>query len=181
MNEKLKKPLHTLSVFFGNRKNRRLSYLIVLSLFALGEFLLSGLARRTIVFYSSIEGKTVVEDRMIRRSGDRETDVRRYVDEVLLGPSSPDLDPLFFRGTRLESFMLRDAVVFADLSELAALPIEGDWDVFRSLLTLNEGIRRNFSYVGNVRLFIGGNEVFFEEFRRIFTNPADNSETTPKG
>ena len=173
MNEVLKKTLHALGKFFSSRKKRRLLYLILLSLFALGEFFYLGLARRTIVFYSSIEGKVVVEDRMIRRSGNRETDIRRYLEEVLLGPSFPDLDPLFPRGTRLESFMYRDAVVYANLSDSAALPAEGYREVFRSFLSLNEGIRRNFSFVGDVRLFIGGNEVFFEEFRRIFTDPAD--------
>ena len=167
------------SRFLFGKKIRRLLYLVVLCLLALGEFLHSGLVRRTIVFYSSIEGKIVVEERMLRRSGDIETDIRRYVEEVLLGPVLPSLDPLFSRGTRLESFLYRDEVVYADLSESALLPIEGNWDIFHSLLTLNEGIRRNFSFVGNVRLFIGGNEVFFEEFRRIFTDPADNSKTAP--
>ena len=179
MNKTQKIPLHALSVFFSKKKNRRLSYLLLLCLIAFGEFLHSGLVRRSIVFYSSIEGKTVVEDRMLRRSGDRETDIRRYVEEVLLGPVFPNLDPLFPRGTRLESFMYRDSVVYADLSESAALPVEGNKDVFRCLLTLNEGIRRNFSFVGDVRLFIGGNEVFFEEFRGIFLDPADNRKTAP--
>ena len=179
MKDILNKALNALGNFFGKTKNRRLSYIVVISLLALGDFLHLGLVRRTIVFYSSIEGKTVVEDRMLRRSGDRETDIRRYVDEVLLGPSFPDLDSLFPRGTRLDSFMYRESVVYVDLSESAALPIEGNWDVFRSLLALNEGLRRNFPFVGDVRIFIGGNEVFFEEFRRIFKNPADNSKTAP--
>jgi hypothetical protein len=179
MNEILKKSLSAISMFLSKAKNRRLTYLVVLCLFALGEFLLSGLVRRTFVFYSSLEGKIVVEDRMLRRSGDMETDIRRYVDEVLLGPSFPNLDPLFFRGTKLSSLMYRETVVYADLSEYAALPLEGSWDVFRSLLTLNEGIRRNFPFVGDVRLFIGGNEVFFNEFSGIFADPADNRKTSP--
>jgi len=183
----LKKIYVFLSEFFSVRKNRRLFYLAVISLLALGEFLFSGLVRRTFVFYSNLEGNTVVEDRILHRSGDQETDIRRYVDEVLLGPVSPDSAPLFPRETRLSSFMYRDAVVYADLTEQAALPLpegarrpipEGG-DVFRSLLTLNEGIRRNCSFVKDVRLFIGGNEVFFEEFRGIFANPADNSKTSP--
>jgi hypothetical protein len=179
MNEILKKILSSSGVFLSKAKNRRLTYLVIICLIALGEFLFSGLVRRTFVFYSSLEGKTVVEDRMLRRSRDRETDIRRYVDEVLLGPSFPNLDPLFPRGTKLNSLMYRETVAYADLSESAALPLEGSWDVFRSLLTLNEGIRRNFPFVGDVRLFIGGNEVFFSEFHGIFTDLADNSKTSP--
>jgi len=179
MNEILKKPLFAIGRFLSRTKNRRLVYLVVICLVAFGEFWLSGLVRRTFVFYSSLEGKTVVEDRMLRRSGDRETDIHRYVDEVLLGPSFPELDPLFPRGTKLNSFMYRETVAYVDLSESAALPLEGNWDVFRSLLTLNEGIRRNFPFVVDVRLFIGGNEAFFNEFYEIFAEPADNSKTSP--
>jgi hypothetical protein len=174
--------LPPLGAFFGKRKNRRLIYLVLLGLFALAEFRYFGLTRRTFVFYSGMDGKTVVEDRMLRRSPSRETDIRRYVDEALLGPVSPDSALLFPRETRLGAFMLREAVVYADLSESAALPLpdgkDAGNDVFRSLLTLNEGIRRNFPYVRDVRLFIGGNEVFFNEFRGIFENSADNNKTS---
>ncbi|MDR0497414.1 MAG: hypothetical protein LBH42_07355 [Treponema sp.] len=170
--------LSAIGRFFSKRKNRRLTYLLIVSLVALGDFLYSGLVRRTFVFYSDIGGNVAVEDRMIRRSRDRETDIRRYVDEALLGPASPDSTPLFPRETRLDSFMYRDTVVYADLSESAAVPLGGE-GVFGNLLTLNEGIRRNFPYVKDVRLFIGGNAVFFEEFFGFFTNSADNSKTAP--
>jgi hypothetical protein len=156
-----------------------LTLLVALGLVALLDFFRLGLARRTFVFYSEIEGKTVVEERMLHRSGDRETDIRRYVDEALLGPVTPGLEPLFPRETRLYSFMYRDEVVYSDLTEPAALPFGEGSDVFRSLLTLNEGIRRNFPYIKNVKLFIGGNEAFFEEFHGIFTNSADNRKTMP--
>jgi hypothetical protein len=179
MNAKLREFLSSLKAFFSQTKNRRITYLALVCLFALGDFLHSGLVRRTFVFYSNIEGITVVEDRMLRRSRDRETDIRRYLDEVLLGPVSPDSAPLFARETLLHSFMFRDAVVYANLTESAALPIDGVRDVFRSLVTLKEGILRNFPFVKDVRLFIGGNETFFEEFREIFANSADNSKAAP--
>ena len=131
------------------------------------------------MFYSHIGDSIVVEDRMLSWSFDRETNVRRYVEEALLGPTSPNLVLLFPRETRLSSLMFREGIVYANLTESAVLPPPGSWNVFRSLLTLNEGIRRNFSYVNDVRLFIGGNEVFSEEFRLIFANSADNSKTSP--
>jgi len=167
------------SAFFTRKKNRRLLYLVLIGLIAFGEFLYSGLVRRTFLFYNSSEGKTVVEDRLLRRSLDRETDLRRYVDEVLLGPVSPDSAPLFPRETRLNSFMYRDGIVYADLSESAALPPPEGGSAFRSILTLKEGLERNFSYVKDVRIFIGGNEAFYEEFRGVFANSADNSKIVP--
>jgi hypothetical protein len=124
MNEILKNSLSALSKFLSRAKNRRLTYLVIICLVALGDFFFSGLGRRTFVFYSSLEGKTVVEDRMLPRSGDRETDIRRYIDDVLLGPSFPELAPLFPRGTKLNSFMYRETVVYADLTESALFPLE---------------------------------------------------------
>ena len=171
--------LTSTSRFFSKKKNRRIVYLLLVFLVALGDFLHSGLVRKTFVFYSHIGGNVTVEDRMLRRSFDRELDVRLYVEDALLGPMSPGLMVLFPRETYLSSFMLREGVVYANLTESAVLPPPGSWDVFRSLLTLNEGIRRNFSYVKDVRLFIGGNETFFEEFSKIFANSADNSKTSP--
>ena len=195
MNSIAKKVFSSLGKFFYKKRNRRLSYVALICLIALGEFLFSGLVRRTFVFYSYLKGDTVVEDRMLRLSSGRETDIRRYIEEVLLGPVSPDLAPLFHRETRLNSFLYREGLVYADLSESAALPFQDadtgrqlsvvqgvppeKGEVFRSLLTLNEGIRRNFPYIKDVKLFIGGNEVFFEEFRGIFMNSADNRETAP--
>jgi hypothetical protein len=173
MNTLVKDALDSLFRFFGKKRNRRLCYLIFIGIFALSDFLILGLARRTFVFYSNIDGTKVVEDRMLHRSSSRETDIKAYTDEVLLGPVSPDSAPLFPGETRLESFMYRDGVVYADLSEPALFPPAGG-DLFRNLLTFNEGIRRNFSYVKDVKIFIGGKEVFFNEFREIFKESADN-------
>ena len=179
MNETAKNIPSKLGSFFRDRRKRGLFYLILICLLALCDFLYSGLARRTFIFYSDIGEKIVVEDRMLRRSADRETDIRRYVEEALLGPSSQGSNPLFPRETRLNSFMYRDSVVFADLSEPALQDLGVGGNVFRSLLTLNEGIRRNYPSVKDVRLFIGGNQVFFEEFRQIFTKLADNTKSSP--
>jgi hypothetical protein len=177
MNPIAKDALDSSVSFLGEKRNRRLCYLILIGIIALGEFFISGLVRRTFVFYSNIEGGAVVENRMLRRSSSRETDINWYVDEVLLGPVSPDSDPLFPQETRLESFMYRGGVVYVDLSEAALFPPEGG-DLFRSFLTVNEGIRRNFSFVKDVKILIGGNEVFFNEFRGIFTDLADNYDKT---
>jgi hypothetical protein len=133
--------------------------LLFLAALAIADFSLLGLVRRTFVFYSGIDGSTAVEDRMLKRSPSRELDITRYVEEALLGPVSPGLAPLFPLETRLRSLLYRDGVVYADLSEPAALPLPGGGDAFRSLRTLYGGIRRNFPYIKEVKIFIAGNEV----------------------
>ena len=101
---------------------------------------------------------------MLPRLSSQELEIRRYVEETLLGPVSPETSPLFFRDTRLRSLLYRDGVVYADLSEPAALPPLEDiplqeGGVSRSLYTLDEGIRRNFPVVQEVKLFINGHRV----------------------
>jgi hypothetical protein len=169
MNVLIKDVLAGLAAFFSGKSRRRLVFLGLLGLFALGDFLVSGLVRRTFVFYSIHDGSIAVEDRMLKRSSSRELDVHRYVEEALLGPVSLDLAPLFPRETRLQSLLYRDGVVYADFSGSAALPPPEGGEVFRNLSSLYRGIRRNFSFVKDVRFFIAGKAAFFEEFNRIFT------------
>jgi hypothetical protein len=132
------------------------------------EFRFSGLARRTFVFYSVTGGSVAVEDRMLRRAENPETDLGRYVEEVLLGPVSPDLAPLFPPETGLQSILYRDGVVYVNLSEPAGLPVSKGEDTFRNFLVLNQGIRRNFSYIKDVRLFVAGNPAYIDGFEGFF-------------
>ena len=166
-----------LTRFFYEKRLFYLSLIILISLIALMDSLFLGLTRRTFVFYTAFEGNIIVEDRMFRRSINRETDIRRYIEEALLGPVSHEAEPLFSRDTRLLSLLFRDGVVYANFSELAALPLElpVNQTVFSNFLTLNQGIRRNFSFVRHVVFFLDGNEVFSNEFYLFFADYADNS------
>jgi len=149
--------------FMSSASKRRLLWIGILCLAALAEFFILGLARRTFVFYTINDGIIVVEDRMLKHSKSREGDIIRYTEEVLLGPVAPDLLPLFPRETRLESLLYRNGVVYADFTEDAALPpIEGG-RTLDNFKTLQAGILRNFSYVKDVRFFIGGRAVYAEE------------------
>jgi len=158
-----------------SKKTLLLVILVVLAAAALFEFFVLGLARRTFIFYAIDSGNAVVEERMLtsggsRRSSAREIDITRYVEEALLGPISPNSLPLFPKETRLLSLLYRDGVVFADLSEDAALPpLEGtpgtDRAVFINMETLYQGIRRNFSFVKDVHFFIAGKAAYAGQFR----------------
>jgi len=164
-------------------------FLAALAAAALIEFLVLGLARKTFVFYAIDSGKASVEERMLRvgsrvsggklaYASPREVQITRYVEEALLGPISANSLPLFPRETRLLSLLYRDGVVYVDLSEDAALPLAGGLpplesasssggggEVFTSLETLYHGIKRNFSFVKDVRFFIAGKAAFAGKFR----------------
>ncbi|MDR2073283.1 MAG: GerMN domain-containing protein [Spirochaetaceae bacterium] len=153
-------------VFF--KQIRRLAYLVMLLAFAFFELLHSGLTRRTFEFPALENGKLVVEDRMLRKAGSLEQNIKNYVEELILGPVSVTCVPLLTKGVKLQAFMYRDGTVYADFSGDAALPVQGGAPLFESFLALNRGIRRNFRSISDVKLFVNGNEVFFSEFDRIF-------------
>jgi spore germination protein GerM len=148
-------------------KTKRGIFLITLiSVIALTEFLIMGLARRTFVFYTVDNGEVFVEDRMLKRSRSREVNITRYAEETLLGPVSPDLLPLFPYGTKLKSLLYRDGVVYVDLSADAALaPVEGG-SIYNNFRTFYNGVLRNFSTVKDVRFFIEGSTAFAGEFQK---------------
>jgi hypothetical protein len=103
------------------------------------------------------------------------------VEEALLGPVSPNSLPLFPRETRLLSLLYRDGVVYVNLSESAVLPLpespllpEGSpvqgallqgGEVFVNMETLYSGIKRNFSFVRDLRFFIAGRAAYAGRFR----------------
>jgi len=154
-----------MSNFLSSPAKRCVILIIILSVAAGLDFFFLGLARKTFVFYTIKEGTISVEDRMLKHAKSREDDIIRYTEETLLGPVSPDLLPLFPRGTRLKSLLLRDGVVYANLAEDAAFaPAEGG-STLVNFRTFHDSILRNFSYVKNVYFFIEGNAVFTEEFQ----------------
>jgi len=187
MNGRIKNILVTFSRFRMS-KNRLLLYaLAALALAALIEFLAGGLARRTFVFYTMDSRIASVEERYLKRSSSREVDITRYVEEALLGPVSPNSLPLFPQETRLLSLLYRDGVAYVNLSEDAALsaalpaleslsadpglPVSGapfqDGEVFINMETLYSGVKRNFSFVRDLRFFIDGKAAYAGKFREM--------------
>ena len=152
--------------FLAEKTKRRIFLLALISVIALTEFLIMGLARRTFVFYTIDNGEIVVEDRMLKRSRSREVNIIRYAEEALLGPVNPDLLPLFPYGTKLKSLLYRDGVVYVDFSADAALaPVEGG-SIYNNFRTFYNGVLRNFSTVKDVRFFIDGSTAFAGEFQK---------------
>jgi hypothetical protein len=167
----------------GLKARLLLVLLLALVTAALAEFLLLGLARRTFIFYTDTDA-VIVEQRMLRDSGrnpwasgqsllavgkkptealSREINITRYIEEALLGPVSPNSLPLFPKETRLRSLLYRNGVVYADLSQDAAMPLPGG-GVFRNLETLYSGIKRNFPYVREIHFFIAGKAAYAGQF-----------------
>jgi hypothetical protein len=145
--------------FLKKKHNVVLLIIALLCLITIADYAAMGLARRTLLFYMPDTGQELVEERMIAYTGSQETDIIRYVEEVILGPVSLEAEPLLDRGSRLEALLLREDVVYLDLSEEAAIP-PPTGRLRDNLITLSEGIRRNFPFVKDICIFVAGNEVF---------------------
>jgi spore germination protein GerM len=148
---------------------RRFAYLVILTVFAFIDMGRAGLSRRTFEFFAYDDHRSVAEARMLHTMSSEADDIEAYIKELILGPVSVDFAPLLTKGTQLRSFIYRDGVVYADFTREAALQVEGGRSLFDGFLALNQGIRRNFEGVSDVKLFVNGNEVFFGEFSKIFS------------
>ncbi|MDR2467581.1 MAG: hypothetical protein LBD22_01310 [Spirochaetaceae bacterium] len=134
-----------------------------LSIIALGDYRISGLVRRTIVFYSPKAETKFVEERFVARTGSRADDIRVFAEEVALGPSEWDAAPLIDRSAVLESFFVRENTVYIGFSEEAVLPPApvgmAAGDVQHNLRSIERDIKRNFRGIKAVRFFIRGREM----------------------
>ncbi|GAB1483895.1 hypothetical protein MASR2M78_27110 [Treponema sp.] len=156
----MKKFLVFLRPLILDRRTRNLFYILILLGIAFVSFISSGNTRRTFVFISLRRGSEQVEERMLPRWGSREALLARYVEEYLLGPASVDQQRLFPKGSHLSSLILREGQLFLNLSEEAAIPVEGESNVQKSISLLSTGLLRNFTFVKQVSLFIDGREPY---------------------
>ena len=151
-----------IGMFLSSAICRRLLYIGILVAVTIMNFFSIGLARRTFVFYNVDDGSMVVEDRMLKYASSREDDLIRYTEEILLGPASPNLLPLFPRGTGLNSLLFRDGVVYVNFTSSAVLPPMEGGNTFDNFRTYYSGILRNFPYVRDIRFFIEGSAAYTE-------------------
>ena len=148
--------------FVTSKYKLRLLLIILLMCGAITDFIINGQSRRTFIFYDYVNENVIVEDRMFKRSSCRETALRRYIEEALLGPITQDFVPLFPRETQLKTLLYRDRIIYADFTKSAAIPLDEGRNPKENFITLKEGIFRNFSYVKDIRFFVEG-QIIFED------------------
>jgi hypothetical protein len=123
-------------------------------------------SRMVMMFYTIVDGKDIIEERIVKNADGKEGRVRRFVDEVLLGPLTPGAAGFFPPGPA-QSCVLEGDSVFISLPPGAVwagvknaegvLAVDGG----RAAGTLVRDLKRNFRFLKNVELFIDGREMFF--------------------
>ena len=148
----------------------------LLAAFAAADFLPRDESRVVMTFYTMADGRNVIEERMMKNPAAQGLDarVRRYTEEVLLGPLSHGAAGFFPAGT-VEACIVDGETAFIGLPPQAALAgitdAEGGYaiDSMRAVDTLRKDIGRNFRQLKEIELFIDGRE----------TERETDRETTP--
>ena len=137
---------------------------------ALGFFLIWPPERvaRTLLFPGTTAAELSGERRLVPRTGDDERAIELLVEEMLLGPARISHSRAVARGTRVGSLMLRDDVVYLDLSERAMIAdSEVRVGVRSGLEAIVESISYNFRFVEEIVLTIDGNVPFAPAYRSV--------------
>ena len=114
-----------------------------------------GTDRRAFVFPVSGSAKTKKEIRYLYPEPVHGK-IRQYVDELVLGPSFYRGRPLFTPGTKVMYCFLREKTLYVVLSREAVLQSGGAPSIEWGTELLKKNIRKNFSGIKNIELFIDG-------------------------
>lgn len=115
--------------------------------------------RRIFVFESYDTAEKSMEVRYLHKKEGEEA-VREFVEELLLGPETDRYIRLFPYGTKLISCFIRDGILYTDLSEEAALSMDGTSETYKACTLLRENVMKNFGDLKDYRIFMMGNEVY---------------------
>lgn len=118
--------------------------------------------KRYVFMYESFDdGALKLERRFLPRKPVQGL-IHLYVDELLLGPETERLRPLFTRGTAATSCFLRDGTLYITLTdnflteESGASKIKDGFDLFK------KNILHNFRSIKNIDIFVNG-QLIYEE------------------
>ncbi|MCR5724770.1 MAG: GerMN domain-containing protein [Treponema sp.] len=114
--------------------------------------------RRIFTFPEIGTEKTVVEVRYLRTPEGMD-EVTAFVNELLLGPQTSRVRPLFTRGTNCSFCFVRDKTLYVDLSANALLEASDSASILEGIRYFKQNIKKNFPSVREIQLYIGGRPV----------------------
>ncbi|MCX7656650.1 MAG: hypothetical protein N2Z76_09025 [Treponemataceae bacterium] len=145
--------------FLKDPRKRRLVYLGGLLGIALLSIGFSGKGRYLLGGYVP-PGKERWEIRFIQKQEKAEENLRRFVEESLLGIQVPESSPIFHPETQLQTVMIRGKKAYIGFSAPAALPISFPLSFEKRATFFCNLVQKNFPFLEEITLFISGNEVY---------------------
>ncbi|MBR4374702.1 MAG: hypothetical protein IKP49_10115 [Treponema sp.] len=86
-------------------------------------------------------------------------EVRMYVEELLLGPESSRLLPIFSLDATVDFCFMQGDDLYLGISESSVYNLGADVDIQSRIELLESNIHKNFKNIGQILLFIGDNFV----------------------
>ena len=112
---------------------------------------------RTLFFVEPVSKAVVLEHRLIAEKHDLELNAELLIKDELLGPALLVRDSVFPAGTRLNHVLLRDGILYADLSIEAMFPSAHSGLNFKdSIQILEKTISFNFPQIEQIVITIDG-------------------------
>ena len=128
---------------------------IILTLF-LNVVMHHGKEQRVFIFPVSGSAKNKKEIRYLC-ANPVQGDIKYYVDELVLGPSFYRGRPLFALGTKVDYCFQSGNKLYIGLSDEAVLQEGSALDLNQASELFKKNIKKNFSSVKNIELFVDGN------------------------
>ena len=153
------KNIMSIKNFFSKKHLLKLSFILVaiFAFFAAFYFVSHrGKDRRVFIFPVSGSRRNQKEVRYLTENP-VQGKIAYYIDELVLGPSFYRGRALFTPGTQVEYCFLRGTTLYVGLSPEAALQESGAVGIEEGVKLFTKNIKRNFTSIKNIELFIDGN------------------------
>ncbi|MEE0133744.1 MAG: GerMN domain-containing protein [Treponema sp.] len=149
------------SIFQGMGVCIFLILILVVSIFLYNS---ENLGKRRVLYFEAVDGSGLyIESRRITEystTQGRDVHVQQFVQELLLGPVTNGFKSLFLQGTRLESCFVQENILFINLSKEALFPGATTSATKDGVNLLVYNIKKNFSWIESVEIYIDGNKVY---------------------
>lgn len=149
------------SIFQGMGVCIFLILILVVSIFLYNS---ENLGKRRVLYFEAVDGSGLyIESRRITEYSStqgRDVHVQQFVQELLLGPVTNGFKSLFLQGTRLEYCFVQENILFINLSKEALFPGATTSATKDGVNLLVYNIKKNFSWIESVEIYIDGNKVY---------------------
>lgn|SRR5574344_38757 len=127
--------------------------------FSFCKYLLNRPGERRVFYFQSYESDKLYTEIRYEPYKPVQGDEHLFVDEVLLGPMTNRLRPLFSVGTKTEFCFVRGKTLYVGLSKEALQISAKSADIGTGVKLLKKNILKNFTYINTVEMYIDGKSV----------------------
>ena len=139
-------------------------FLVLILAISIFFFTSKNLGNRRILYFEAMDGSGLyMESRRIMAYSplqEESVHLQQFVQELLLGSVTHGFRSLFQQGTKIESCFVQDDILFINLSKEALFPGVTSSATKDAVELLVFNIKKNFSWVKSVEIYIDGNKVY---------------------